>query len=131
MRLLMVVLFGLSAMCIVLVGGAGGASGRAPAAGVSVSGITAHSAKVTAKINPEGSETSYKIWFDRGCNVPACERAGPFEAKTGHIGAGKGTVRISITVRELEEAAPNNETWVEATNASGTTKSKTHVFKSK
>jgi len=120
-----------AAASALLVTGAGGVTVKAPTVNVSVSEITAHSAKITAKINPEHSETAYVVWVDDGCNVPECERAGPYEAKTGRVSARKASTSVSVTVRGLPERTSNNEAWVDATNASGTTMSMTRVFRTK
>lgn len=130
-RLRAAVVLGLISVCAVAVAGAGGMTAKVPAVSVSASNISAHTAKLTAKINPEGSTTTYKIWVDPGCSGGTCERVPPREVKTGQVGGGKGAVKVSATVRELEEGTSNNEAWVEATNTNGTAKSKVRVFKTK
>ena len=104
---------------------------RPPVAHVSVSEITDHSARIAARINPEGSETSYTIWFEEGCVLPTCERAGPYEARVGVIKLRKGTAVVAVTVHGLPARTPDFETWVEATNASGTTTTSARGFKTK
>jgi len=130
-RLMAAVVAGVVAPLVLLVASSGGSTAKAPVVGVSVSKVQAHAAKVTGKIKPEGSETAYTIWIDPGCSGGACERFPPREAKTGEVAGGKSTVAVSVTVRELPEATNNNEAWLEATNAVGTTKSKVRVFKTK
>ena len=108
---------------------AGAASPKAPVVKIHVSNVKAHSAKLTAGINTEGSETSYTIWIDPGCSGEACERAGPTVAKSGQIAAGRGTKTVSVTVNDLPPGVSNNEAWAEATNAVGRTETSVRRFK--
>ena len=121
----------LVAASVLLAVEAGAASPKAPAVKIHVSNIKEHSAKLTAGINTEGSDTTYKIWIQPGCSGGTCEQAGPTVAKSGQIAGGRGTKIVSVTVNSLPAAVSNNEAWAEATNGVGTTKSSPHRFKTK
>ncbi len=95
----------------------------------SVAHITQHSASLEAKINPDGSETGYEIWFLPGCSAGACERVPPrVVAKAADIGSGTEGLGVGVQLTELEPGVSNNEYWVVASNAAGTTESAHQMF---
>jgi hypothetical protein len=85
-----------------------------------VSGITPRSAVITDRINPEGSEVAYEVWLLPGCQEGGCERFGPHVVATGHIAAGSVPRSFQVKVTNLVPGEPNDEYWVTATNANGT-----------
>jgi hypothetical protein len=90
----------------------------------SVSQITQHGATLEAKINPEGSETSYELWFVPGCSEGACERLpARVMAKAADIGDGHEGLVVDAQLTELEPGVSNNEYWVVASNAAGKSES--------
>jgi len=119
----------LVASAVVLAVEAGAAPPKAPAVKLHVSNVKEHSAKLTATIKTEGSETTYTIWIDPGCSGGACERAGPTVAKSGQIAASPRTKTVSVTVSNLPASVSNNEAWAEATNAVGKTETTVRRFK--
>jgi hypothetical protein len=105
------------------------ASGGKPSiVGLSAARITAHSAKIKARINPEGSATQYEIWFWRGCSGGFCERAPPHVVATGEMAAGGSYHAVSVKLNGLQAGEPNNGYWVVASNSSGTTETSHQEF---
>ncbi len=95
----------------------------------SVSSITQHGATLEAKINPEGSETGYEIWFWHGCSGGACERGPPYVvAQAADIGDGNEGLVVNANLTELEPGQSNNEFWVVASNGIGTSESAHQQF---
>lgn len=95
----------------------------------SASRVTQHSAHLEAKINPEGGETSYQIWFLPGCSAGACERVSPrVVAKAADIGSGHEGEVVTAELTELEPGLSNNEYWVVASNSAGKTESAHQSF---
>ncbi|HEY7934877.1 MAG TPA: NHL repeat-containing protein [Solirubrobacteraceae bacterium] len=95
----------------------------------SASHITQHSASLEAKINPQGSETSYEIWFWPGCSEGACERVAPrVVAKAADIGSGHEGLVVSAQLTDLQAGISNNEYWVVASNSAGTTETAHQTF---
>lgn len=96
---------------------------------ISASHVTQHEATLEAQINPEGSETGYEIWVWPGCSAGACERLPPrVVAKAADIGDGYEGRVVITEVHGLEQGVSNNEYWVVASNAAGTTESAHESF---
>jgi hypothetical protein len=94
----------------------------------SASHITAHSATIAARINPEGEEVEYAIWFWPGCTYGFCERAPPHVVATGHLAAGATVHSVSARLTALQGGEPNNGYWVTATSAAGTSEGLLQTF---
>jgi hypothetical protein len=94
----------------------------------SVSRVTAHTATIAARINPEGSEARYEIWLWPGCSGGFCERAAPHVVAGGHLAATSQVRVVSIKVTGLPGNVPNNGYWVVATNANGTSEGVHQTF---
>jgi hypothetical protein len=91
------------------------------------SNITATTATISARINPEASEAEYEIWFWPGCKEGACERAPPRLVGSGRLPAGRAH-NVSAKVSSVPPGTPNNGYWVVARNASGTSEGILQTF---
>jgi len=85
-----------------------------------VSGITPTSALITDRINTEGSEVAYEVWLLPGCTEGGCERFGPHIVATGQLAAASVPTSFRVKLTGLVPGQPNDEYWVTATNANGT-----------
>jgi hypothetical protein len=94
----------------------------------SVSHVSAHEATIGARINPEGSEVEYEVWFWPGCGYGFCERAPPHVVASGHLIAGTMVRSVSTRLTGLTPGEPNNGYWVVATNSNGTSEGILQTF---
>jgi hypothetical protein len=115
--------------CLALAPAAAQASSGPLIERISASHVTQHEATLEAQINPQGSETGYEIWVWPGCSAGACERLPPrVVAKAADIGDGYEGRVVIAEVHGLEPGVSNNEYWVVASNAVGSTESPHESF---
>jgi hypothetical protein len=112
---------------------AAGPVGEAPTiSGELVSGVTEHSARFEAQIDPSGLETTYEISFEIGCPIEpvgaSCALIITRPIGHGEIAAGAGTQTISVELT-LEPGYRNNY-WVGivARNSAGEASGRSATF---
>jgi hypothetical protein len=94
----------------------------------SVAHLTTHSATINARINPEGSEVTYEVWFWPGCGEGACERGPPHVVATGYLAAATSAHAVRAKLTGLQPGSSNNGYWVVATSSSGTSEGILQTF---
>jgi hypothetical protein len=94
----------------------------------SVSRVTAESARISARINTEGSEGEYEIWLWPGCKEGGCERVPPRLVAAGHLPASTSAQSVSAKVSAVPPGTPNNDYWAVARNPNGTSEGILQTF---
>ena len=80
------------------------------------------------RINPEGSEVEYQVWFWPGCQEGFCERAPPQVVAVGHLAAGTAVRPVSVRLAGLTPGVTNDGYWITAKNANGTSEGVLQTF---